>query len=218
MDSLHQRRLRERALWPFACVVGLLTIGSTLVDSAPRAAESGRAPALADERAAVLGDLYAWEEPGGKIVLALTYAPGIEPGGEPIYDPDLLYSIWIHFGPDWEVADRVIRVRFGEHAQTAEWGVQLRHVPGAGEDLVGPVEQTLEVGTARAWVGLRDDPFFFDAEGLQDTLASGSLAFDATRDAYAGTNAMAIVIELDKVALIHPDLPVAFHATVGRAR
>jgi hypothetical protein len=203
-------------------VVGLLRPITSSCDAYPRpahAAEAAHGTVLSSESAGVLGDLYAWENDDGRLVLVLTYAQGIEAGGEPIYDADLLYSIWIHHGPDWELPDQVIGIRFGQN-ENGEWGVQIRHVPGAGEDLVGPVEETIEAGTARAWVGLRDDPFFFDAVGLQDVLESvaneetlSALPFDAARDGFAGTNAMAIVIELDM-----PEQEVGFYASVGRSR
>jgi hypothetical protein len=216
LESTRPHGLRQRLAWTSA--VGLAFVGLIwLASGHPRAAESAGSSRMASESAGMLGDLYAWEN-DGKITLVLTYAQGIEAGGEPVYDPDLLYSIWLHVAPDWELPHRMILVRFGHHEQTGEWGVQLRHVPGAGEDLVGPVEQTLEAGTARAWVGLRDDPFFFDVEGLEESIATQSLAFDPARDAYAGTNAMAIVIEFPKQAIVDSADPIAFHAAVGRAR
>ena len=44
------------------------------------------------------------------------------------------------------------------------------------------------------WAGLVDDPFFFDAQGFEDTLATESLSFTGT-DAFEGRNVMAIVLE-----------------------
>jgi hypothetical protein len=224
-----EKRARSRPTWSeplllLSCVLGFVAllrpfIASCDPASPAHASEATPTPILASESASVLGDLYAWENDAGRLVLVLTYAQGIEPGGDPVYDPDLLYMIWLHHGPDWEFPDRVIGIRFGQNERTSQWGVQIRHVPGAGEDMVGPVEETIEAGTARAWVGLRDDPFFFDAEGLQDVLDAvenqqtlAALPFDADRDGFAGTNAMAIVIELDM-----PAQDVGFYATVGRA-
>jgi hypothetical protein len=204
-------------------LLGLVRLGCSSCESVPRPAHAAwraQPPVAASEQAGVLGDLYAWETDEGRLVLALTYAQGIASGGDPIYDPDLLYTIWMHHGPDWELPDAVIGVRFGQDERTGQWGVQIRHVPGAGQDLVGPVEETIEAGTARAWVGLRDDPFFFDDEGLQAVLQAvaddetlSSVPFDGTRDGYAATNAMAIVIELAM-----PADDVAFYASVGRTR
>ena len=49
----------------------------------------------------------------------------------------------------------------------------------------------------RVYTGLRDDPFFFDLEGFKTTMHSGALSFDHQRDSAAGTNATAIVLEMD---------------------
>jgi hypothetical protein len=62
------------------------------------------------------------------------------------------------------------------------------------------------------YAGLKDDPFFFDLDGFRDTLTTGDLAFCsvdpacpggmAPRDSLAGTNATAVVIEVNTADLL----------------
>jgi hypothetical protein len=165
-----------------------------------------------------LGDLYAWTTESGTLVVVLTYAPGIPAGGDIVVDPDVLYSI--HFDTVVEDPEElIIRIRFGQNPQTERWGVQVRHLPGSGADLVGPLGETLQgPGLARAYVDLADDPFFGDLEGYQATLASGSLQFDPSRDAAAGTNTMAIVLEMDADLVFDGNEPTVLWATAGRIR
>ena len=47
------------------------------------------------------------------------------------------------------------------------------------------------------WAGLREDPFFFDLTGFQETLSTGTVSFVNDRDFFAQKNISAIVIELE---------------------
>jgi hypothetical protein len=61
----------------------------------------------------------------------------------------------------------------------------------------GPVGGTVTSDEgAMLYAGVNDDPFFFDIAGLQDTLATGTLSFDSSRDRLAGLNVTAIVAEM----------------------
>jgi hypothetical protein len=200
-------------------LVGLIALTVALLIG-PRpllGADHHDAPQTEDDPAVDLADLYAWTTDAGTLVVVLTFAPGLLPGADPVLDPDVLYSI--HFARVPELPeDLVIRTRFGENLQTGQWGVQIRHLPGAGTDLVGPVGMTLQgPGLARAFVDLVDDPFFADLDGLDDSIASQSLQFDETRDAMAGQNVMAIVLEMDRDLVLVDDDPIYVWATAGRA-
>ena len=52
-------------------------------------------------------------------------------------------------------------------------GLQLEGVPGAGGTFSGPIEEVFTSPSGmRAFAGLRNDPFFFDAEGYAALVAS----------------------------------------------
>ena len=208
------RRSRQTTLRVTTLFAGLSMLGSA---GPGRAADHLDGPMVQADPAADLGDLYAWSTDEGTLIVALTFAPGLSPGGGEVVDPEVLYSIHFETLAD-EPEQWVIRTRFGENMTTGEWGVQVRYLPGAGSDLVGPLHTTLQGdGVTRAWAGLVEDPFFADLEGLMATLDSGTLSFDADRDALAGLEAMAIVLELDPELIVEGNAPLRVWATAGRA-
>lgn len=108
-----------------------------------------------------------------------------------------------------------IHARFGRNGR-GECGVQLENIPGAGGTVSGPVETIFESSTGlKVFAGVRNDPFFFDAEGYAALVASfagtgqsGDLvgAFrlaggQPRRDSFANRNVSAIVFEMDNAAL-----------------
>lgn len=95
-------------------------------------------------------------------------------------------------------------------------GVKLENVPGAGGAFSGPAETVITSSTGlRAFAGLRNDPFFFDAEAYNGMIAafdgarpaagyvvtSFGLGTRARRDSFANRNVSAIVFEMDIDAL-----------------
>lgn len=170
------------------------------------------APALLMDLAADIGDIYAWHTDDGNLVLALTWA-GYGLRMDPaVYDADVLYSFHFDTNADNE-ADMSIHARFGTN-DAGEWGVQIFDLPGASEPLEGPVETMLEADGVKAWAGLRDDPFFFDKEGYNNTLESGTLSFDAGRDFAVLQNTTAMVVELPLSSI--SDGAFSVWATTGR--
>ena len=144
-----------------------------------------------------IADFYAWTVGSGadqKLVMVLTFA-GPAPVGTPAtYDRDVLYTIHIDNTND-QLPNTSIYVRFAPNS-SGDWGVQMINVPGSVGPITGPVNETLEVGGAKVFTGLRDDPFFFDLQGYGETLSTGTLSFDSTRDFFAGQNATAITLEV----------------------
>src|SRR5262249_44709759 len=55
----------------------------------------------------------------------------------------------------------------------------------------------------KVFAGLRADPDFFDRQGALATVARGRLSFSAS-NAFAGTNVLALVVELD-ASVFRPD-------------
>ncbi|WP_086001278.1 DUF4331 family protein [Plesiocystis pacifica] len=165
-----------------------------------------------DDAAADIGDLYAFHD-GERLTLILTVDGYKLRTEETVYDDGVLYGVHIDTDGD-NVADHDLWARFGSNA-AGEWAVQVEGIPGADGPLVSPVDEVLEVeGGASIFAGTRDDPFFFDLDGFQDTLATGTVAFNPERDFVAIKNTVAIVVEFDHAALGSETFGV--WATTGR--
>lgn len=207
--------MRQRR-WALAALpaLGMLVAGawvwrSERADAADHNDPPARVTGDSADRAADIADLFAWHTDAGKTIFVLTYAGPNDPvaGQTATYDADVLYGIHVDTDGDRE-ADHDIWVRFGQSA-SGNWGVQLEGIPGGDPATqAGPVEvvnRITGVTNGFFWAGLREDPFFFDLEGFQDTAMTGDLAFDASRDFFAGKNVSAIVIELETADLMAGD-------------
>lgn len=192
------------------------TLSKILIGASPVApafaADHTEAPGAAADPAADIADYFAWVD-GDAFVAVITAAALTPAGGEATYDPDVLYTV--HVDQDGDLAsDIAIDVCFGQNS-AGDWGMQVTGIPGMSDPLVGPVETSNQAESSWAWAGLRDDPFFFDLTGFGDTLATGAIAFDASRDGLAGTNVTAIVIEAP-ADVITADAPIRTWATTAR--
>ena len=165
--------------------------------------------------AADIGDLYAWHA-DDTLSLVLTFAGPIGPIAEPVgtYDADVLYGIHIDTDGD-NVADSDIYVRFGQN-EAGEWGIQAEGVPGEDTPVAGAVESMLDGTGATVWAGVAEDPFFFDLQGFGDTLQTGTLMFDSTRDAFAGANITSIVIDVPLTDALGGGSALPIWATTSR--
>jgi hypothetical protein len=149
--------------------------------------------------AADIADFYAWHDDNGHVVTIVTFAGLTAAGGSATWDADVLYGVHIDNNGD-NLADHNIWVRFGQDAGGG-WGMQVVGLPGGDATVEGNVDMALDAGNGlKAWAGLADDPFFFDLQGFNDTLATGTLSFDPTRDSLAGTNVTAIALTMDEAA------------------
>ena len=146
--------------------------------------------------------------------MVLGFAPLNPAGGSATYDADVLYTVHFDNNAD-NAADHSVHVRFGQNT-AGEWGVQLEGLPGVTGAVSGPVETTLTAGTGQAWAGLADDPFFFDFQGFEDTLATGMISFDADRDSFEGTNVTALVVEMDLAEALDGETTLSMWATARR--
>ena len=174
----------------------LLTLALALSGTA-LAADHAEAPGAAADPAADIADFYAWHTSSGSLVTILTFAPLTPAGGSATYDADVLYSIHMDTDKDG-VSDADILVRFGQNS-AGDWGVQAE-IPGVDSAISGATGEVLESGGAKVYAGVVDDPFFFDLQGFQDTLTTGTVAFDSSRDSLAGVNVTAIALEFDAAA------------------
>lgn len=181
----------------FARTLAALTAAASLgaVAQIANAADHAEAPGTQADLAADIADLYTWHD-GAEINAVLTFA-GLQPAGTgATYDANVLYGIHIDNDGD-QVADHDIWFRFGQNGAGA-WGVQVSNLPGGDAVVEGAVETTLDAGNGlQVWAGNADDPFFFDLQGFNDTLATSTVSFDASRDSLAGTNVTGIVVTMD---------------------
>lgn len=181
--------------WAGAAAAGALVAIAFGGDRPAQAADHQESPQTAEDPAADLGDFYAWHTEGGTLVMVATYAGYATPNAEAVYDADVLYGFHVSTDGD-AVAEHDIEVRFGQNG-AGQWGLRVDGVPGQDAPIEGPVASDLDGNRgARVHAGIFDDPFFFDLEGLMDTLSTGTLAFDASRDFAAFQNTNAIVIEV----------------------
>lgn len=182
-----------------------------------RAADHNEAPGAIADHVADIDDVYAWHTADGKLVAIVTFGG---PGGMPVAPPDafdagVLYGIHLDRDGDF-VADQDVWVRFGQNA-AGQWGVQFEGIPGGSGTVSGAVGAAVDAGNGlQAMAGTFDDPFFFDLTGLQDTLATGAVGFQSTRDSFAGRNVNAIVVQMDTAAATASNPVVRLWATTGR--
>jgi hypothetical protein len=204
----------------------LLAVAATLSSFAVLSADHAESPGADADPAADLADVFVFPSPesASKLVGAITFggrpAPRSRIDGSFYCDRDVLYTYNIDradaAGSFDSVPDLRIYARFGKNSR-GQCGLQLENVPGADGAFSGPIEEVVITNSGiRAFAGQRNDPFFFDAEGLTALLntfaapgQSGDLvsAFrlagnQPRRDSFANRNVSAIVFEmnLDAVA------------------
>lgn len=203
-------RLRLAARTLGAVALGALPLLSTL----SQAADHADSPANAQDGAADLTDLYAWHTET-KLVVVFGFAGFTEAGLPATYDPTVLYTVHVDNDAD-NVADQEAYVRFGQNS-AGDWGVQVENLPGSPETVTGPVDTTIEAALGlRVFAGLRDDPFFFDLAGFRETVETGTLSFDSTRDQFSGFNITAVVLEMSIDAVASGSDTVAVWVTTAR--
>lgn len=155
------------------------------------------------DAAADIADVFAFHD-DQNVVFIVTFA-GPQATDQPaVYDTDVLYRINVSNAEPRTTTDLPIEFQFGQDMSVSDapFGVRVRGLPGVTGDLIGPVETDLTSDGVRVRAGLFDDPFFFDLQGFRDTLSTGTLSFDNTRDFFAGQNLTAVVIEVprDRIA------------------
>lgn len=193
-----------------------------LAASGAVAADHAESPGADADPAADLADVFLFISPENprRMVASITF------GGRPLprsridtafyCDPRVIYVLNIGRANAQGVftnapAVRVV-ARFGASVTTGRCGLQLENVPGAGGTFSGPTESVINSPSGlRAFAGLRNDPFFFDAEGYNGMVAafaspappggyvvnSFGLGSRPRRDSFANRNVSAIVFEMD---------------------
>lgn len=199
-------------------------------------ADHAESPGADADPAADLADVFIFPSPtgSGRTVGAITFggrsAPRSRIDGNLACDGNVLYTFHIDResgGTFDNVPDAEVLVRFGRNTR-GECGIQLQGVPGAGT-VAGPVETVFESAGLKFFAGVRNDPFFFDAEGYAALVASfaapgqsGDVAgafrvgTAPRRDSFAGRNVSAIVFEMDTAALTAGSPRIRVWGTTGR--
>jgi hypothetical protein len=144
-----------------------------------------------------IADIYAFHD-ATKFYLILTFGGPAATNLPAFYDRDVLYNIDISTAAPGTSPEVAIKVKFGPGSAPGEWGVSVAHVPGVNGDIVGPVENVLSKDGVRVYAGLRDDPFFFDSQGLKESRAMGTIRFDKNRNFFGGKNITTVAIEIPK--------------------
>ena len=210
------------------------------------AADHADGDAAGGDPPADIADFYAWHTDNDTVVFIMTFNGLMEGGSDPVYDGGVLYTFNVNDAAtvdetlnnwddnqDPQDATQQIHVRFGQNG-LEEWGVQ---VIGASDDpIVGAVDTNIEDQGVRVFAGQREDPFFFDFEGFNNTAANLvddaealDIAFDGViafleldkeitgpADFFAGLNVMAIVVEVPDEAFGGDDGFFQTWATTGR--
>ena len=130
------------------------------------------------------------------------------------YDRDLLHTLNISTSAPATSSDIQIRWRYGPATNGTGSGVSIENLPGVNGALVGPVESILSKDGVRAYAGMRDDPFFFDLQGFEETRAMGTLRFVNTRNFFRNANGLVLIVEIPRSRLGNG--PLDIHATTAR--
>lgn len=162
-----------------------MTLGSQEVVAADHADAPGTDGPNGGDAAADIGDLFAWHTDDGKVVAIITFAGLQTPGGEAVYDRDVLYTLHIDntasaggltvggqrtSNDNDNESDIDINIRFGQNFM-GDWGVQIENMPGTDAPIQGAVDTTIDAGDGNmALAGTFDDPFSFDLTGFRTTV------------------------------------------------
>ena len=159
---------------------GLLALTVTSVASWAVAADHRDAPTVKMDPPADINDLYSWVD-GNNIVLALTVLP--QAGTDAAFSPDVQYVFHTQshaaFGGTGTPLDIICTFDAAKTIQC--WAGADEYVTG---DASAPAGISSASGMVKVFAGLRDDPFFFNLDGFNDTVSfvvanAGSLIFDA---------------------------------------
>jgi hypothetical protein len=199
---------------------------ASLLAAKGRAADHTDSPTLSANRMADITDVYAWMT-GSDLNLVMAVSP--QDDGTSSFDPSVLYVFHLSSKPALDVGAPGIETRvvckFASNTSVECW---VTDTDGTTKDYVsGNPSVTAGVasilGKVKVFAGRRSDPFFFNATGFQNAMAtlapirssgpdgadcpagiSASQALTirnqlaAGSDDFAAANVMAIVLQVDK--------------------
>jgi hypothetical protein len=144
-----------------------------------------------------IADIYAFADANFVYFIDTVGGPAA-PTLPAFYDRDVLYTINVSTAPPATSSELSFRFRFGPGAGAGEWGIAVENLPGVNGSIVGSVEQILSKDGVKVYAGLRDDPFFFDSQGLKESRAMGTIRFDKTRNFFGAKNITTIAIAIPR--------------------
>lgn len=122
-------------------------------------------PAVASDPTADIADVYSWMD-GERLVLVMNVFPGA--GAEAKFSDQVQY--WFHTASGTKLGDGVSTadaVCIFDGAQTAQCWAGDEYAAGDAGQTKGLKSDS---GKLRVFAGLRDDPFFFNLEGFNDSI------------------------------------------------
>ena len=152
------------------------------------------------DTAADIADIYAFQD-ANNLYLISTFGGPSATTLPAFYDRDVLHTLNISTSLPATSSDITIRFRFGPGANPGETGISVENVPGVNGAIVGPVESILSKDGVRVYAGLRDDPFFFDSQGLRESRTMGVLRFNNQRSFFGSKNITVVAIEIPRSRL-----------------
>lgn len=157
------------------------------------AADHLDAPLVRNDPAADINDVYTFVNPNdsGELILVMTVSP--------IANVATRFSDAVQYRLNVTNEDGTMSVicNFTQPDETFLSQQFTCNAPG-GQSVSGAVGSTEQSGSFRVFAGLRDDPFFFDLQAFNETVATEAPAFtDPGTDFFAGLNTLAIVVGID---------------------
>ena len=213
-------RLGPRRPWLGLAAIALIVAGIAAIGVRHRlgAADHRDSMTTENDQAVDIADVYSFVSPASSanVVLAMT-VPGLVPPSEGrFFDPNALYQFKIDTNGD-AVEDLVIQAYAtgtGPDQNLHFRGPAAPPVTGAVNELLpGDDDATVQFSEAdqaristggglTVFAGVRDDPFFFDLARFRQVVAGEETSFrNPGVDTFAGTNALAIVVELPRAML-----------------
>lgn len=223
------RRARTSAI----ALVATLGIAALAAERWLPAADHRDSMTLTNDQAVDIADVYSFRSPmnPSNVVFAMT-VPGLVPPAESrSFDEDALYQFKIDQDGD-AVEDLVIqafatgsggsqRVHFRGPGTPAATGAVTQLLPGddvatvqisTGDDAIIATGGGLTV-----FAGVRDDPFFFDLARFNEIVMGMATEFrDPGIDTFAGSNALAIVVEVPTSMLVGASPTIGVWGTTSR--
>jgi len=206
-------RLGRRTRMAAIALVATLGVAAFAAERWLPAADHRDSMTLTNDQAVDIADVYSFRSPTNpsNVVLAMT-VPGLVPPAESrTFDEDALYQFKIDQDGD-AVEDLVIQafatgsgssqtVHFRGPAAPERTGAVTELLPGndaaAVQISTGASAITATGGGLTVFAGVRDDPFFFDLARFNEIVMGMATEFrDPGIDTFAGSNALAIVVEL----------------------
>jgi hypothetical protein len=225
-------RFSRRARTAAIALVATFGIAAFAAERWLPAADHRDSMTLANDQAVDIADVYSFRSPTNpsNVVFAMT-VPGLVPPAESrIFDEDALYQFKIDQDGD-AVEDLVIQA-----FATGSGGSQTVHFRGPGAPpttgaitrlLPGDDVATVQIssddaitatgGGLTVFAGVRDDPFFFDLARFNEIVMGMATEFrDPGIDTFAGSNALAIVVEVPASMVVGASPTIGVWGTTSR--